>query len=109
MTAKLLTPEQLAGGYEKLKRADQNILNLSVEISAFLNEGSHPGVARDKMKATEEWIKFLGMLSGMGQADGGEIAAGDRRRNDRRDGAGSRFGCGHAERARLPAVSGGGV
>jgi hypothetical protein len=35
VAAKLLTPEQLARVYEKLKQADQNILNLSVEISAF--------------------------------------------------------------------------
>ena len=56
--ALLLTTNQLAGIYEKLKRADENILNLDVEIGAFLKAGPDAGVAYDKRKAAEEWLKF---------------------------------------------------
>jgi Ni,Fe-hydrogenase I large subunit len=55
---KLLNPEQLAGVYEKLKRADENIVNLNLEISEFLNEGPDRRTADDKRKAVEEWLKF---------------------------------------------------
>jgi hypothetical protein len=54
----LINPEHLAGVYEKLKRADENILNLNAEISDFLNEGPDRRTADDKRKAVEEWLKF---------------------------------------------------
>jgi hypothetical protein len=54
----LLTPDQLAGVYERLKRADENIHNLGVEIGAFLKVSPDSGVADDKRKAAEEWLKF---------------------------------------------------
>jgi hypothetical protein len=54
----LLTPEQLAGVYAKLERAEENIFKLNVEISDFLNEGPYRRAAKDKRKAVEEWLKF---------------------------------------------------
>jgi hypothetical protein len=54
----LLSPEQLAGVYAKLKRADENIFNLNVEISDFLNEGPDRRAAKDKRQAADEWMKF---------------------------------------------------
>jgi hypothetical protein len=57
MSASLLSPEQLAGVREKLKRADENILNLNTEISAFLKKSPDGGVGNDKTKAVEKWAK----------------------------------------------------
>jgi hypothetical protein len=54
----LLSSLQLAGIEEKLKRADENVHNLGVEIGAFLKASPDAGVANDKRKAAEEWLKF---------------------------------------------------
>jgi len=58
MKPPLLSSIQLAGIEEKLKRADENILNLGVEIGAFLKASADAGVADDKRKAAEKWLKF---------------------------------------------------
>jgi hypothetical protein len=54
----MLTTEQLAGAYAKLERADENIRNLKVEISAFLQEHPAGGLPEDKNKALDEWVDF---------------------------------------------------
>jgi hypothetical protein len=47
----------LRGVREKLKRADENILNLNTEISAFLKKSPDSGVANDKRESVEKWAK----------------------------------------------------
>jgi len=43
-----LEPDQLAGIEEKLERADENILNLGVEINAFIKSSPDAGVANPR-------------------------------------------------------------
>jgi hypothetical protein len=54
----LLTPDQLAGVYEKLKRADESIQNLNSEIVAFLKERPEGGFSEDKQQAARELTEF---------------------------------------------------
>src|ERR1700724_711353 len=58
MAAALLSPEQLAGVYEKLKRADESIQNLNSEIVAFLDERPEGGFSDDKQKAAKQLAEF---------------------------------------------------
>lgn len=59
MTAtNLLTPEDLDSIRGKLERAEENIRNLSAELSAFLKAGPDPDGASDGRKAAEEWVRF---------------------------------------------------
>jgi hypothetical protein len=58
MAPRLLSPEQLAGLYEKLKRADESIVNLDAEITAFLKDRPHSGFSEDKQKALDEWMDY---------------------------------------------------
>ena len=51
-----LEPDQLAGIEEKLERADENILNLGVEINAFIKSSPDAGVANPKANRTQQWI-----------------------------------------------------
>ncbi|MBI1749365.1 MAG: hypothetical protein HY234_06230 [Acidobacteria bacterium] len=71
----LLTSEELAGVYAKLERANENIRNLNIEITAFLKEGPAGGLSKDKNKALDEWVEFhagrgvpprFGVLAGEG-------------------------------------------
>jgi hypothetical protein len=55
---KVLSAEQLAGVYEKLKRADENIFDLNVEITAFVKAGPDGRITKDKQKALEDWRDF---------------------------------------------------
>ncbi|MGA7548588.1 MAG: hypothetical protein WBP65_06155 [Candidatus Sulfotelmatobacter sp.] len=57
-TTKLLTPEQLAGVNEKLKRAEESIQNLDSEIVAFLSKRPKGGFSDDKQKAAKELVEF---------------------------------------------------
>lgn len=54
----LLDSEQLAGVYEKLKRADESIQNLNSEIVAFLKERPKGGFSEDKQQAARELAEF---------------------------------------------------
>jgi hypothetical protein len=56
MDPKRLAPDQLAGIEEKLKRADENILNLGIEISAFIKSSPDAGVTNPKANRTQQWI-----------------------------------------------------
>jgi len=58
MAPKLLKPDQLAGIEEKLKRADENILNLGVEINAFVKDSPDTGAAEPKGNKTQQWVNF---------------------------------------------------
>ena len=49
---------EFAGIYEKLKRADENIVNLGIEINAFLKLSPDSRITNDKAKAAQEWAKF---------------------------------------------------
>jgi hypothetical protein len=53
---KLLTPDQLAGIDEKLKRADENILNLGIEINTFIKSSPDSGITNTKANRTQQWI-----------------------------------------------------
>ncbi|MFY9644188.1 MAG: hypothetical protein WAK29_03365 [Terriglobales bacterium] len=53
-----LDPDQLAGIEEKLERADENILNLGVEINAFVKGSPDPSTAEPKGNRTQQWINF---------------------------------------------------
>jgi hypothetical protein len=58
MVPKLLKPDQLAGIEEKLKRADENILNLGVEIGAFVKGSPDASAAEAKGNKTQQWVNF---------------------------------------------------
>ncbi|HEY4904988.1 MAG TPA: hypothetical protein VIH89_16055 [Candidatus Sulfotelmatobacter sp.] len=58
MAAVLLSPEKLAGVYEKLKRAEEGIGNLDSQIVAFLRERPEGGLNDDKQKAAKELVEF---------------------------------------------------
>jgi len=73
MQIMLPSAKSLNGAYEKLKRANENILNLEKEICAFLEKGPNPIVPDKKMEALEEATKIhvnrvipgrFGILSG---------------------------------------------
>lgn len=53
----LLTPDALAGIHEKLKRANENIVNLNSEIDAFIKVSPNSGIAEAKPQLPEDWIK----------------------------------------------------
>jgi hypothetical protein len=91
----------------KTLRAEQ--IFLSAVTIGELQAGGELTRRNDTAKALEieAWLTMveasfavaheLGMLSGMGAANGGEEATLDGRRNDCRHGPGSRLGCGHAK------------
>ena len=54
----LLTPDQLEGVYEKLKRADEDIFNLNLEISPFLKADPDGGTAKAKRQTAQQWVNF---------------------------------------------------
>lgn len=54
----LLAQDQLAGVYEKLKRADESIRSLNSEIVAFLKERPDGGFSGEKQKASKEFVEF---------------------------------------------------
>src|SRR6266404_964011 len=58
MAATLLSPEQLAGVHEKLKRAEESIRDLNSQIVAFLRERPEGGFSHDKQKAAKEFAEF---------------------------------------------------
>ncbi|MFY9674967.1 MAG: hypothetical protein WAK13_10970 [Terriglobales bacterium] len=73
MARTLLSSDQLAGIEEKLKRADENILNLGVEIGAFIKGRPDTSATDAKGNKTQQWINFhkeraipprFGMLAG---------------------------------------------
>jgi hypothetical protein len=73
MPTMLLDPDHLAGIEEKLKRADENILNLSVEIGTFIKGRPDASAADPKGNKTQQWVNFhkerivpprFGMLAG---------------------------------------------
>ncbi len=48
----------LSGVQEKLKRANENILNLEREISLFLQQGPNPVIPNDDLEAFQEALKL---------------------------------------------------
>jgi len=58
MKPPLLSPNQLAGIHEKLKRADESIHDLNSQIVAFLRERPEGGLSHDKQKAAKEFAEF---------------------------------------------------
>src|SRR5271157_1593673 len=58
MAAPLLSPKQLAGIDEKLKRAEESIGDLNSQIVAFLQERPEGGLSHDKQKAAKEFAEF---------------------------------------------------
>jgi len=58
MAAVLLSPEKLAGVYEKLKRTEEGIGDLNSQIAAFLRERPEGGLNDDKQKAAKELVEF---------------------------------------------------
>jgi len=58
MAAALLSPKQLSGVYEKLKRAEESIVDLNSQIVAFLRERPEGGFSHDKQKAAKEFAEF---------------------------------------------------
>jgi hypothetical protein len=56
MAGRLLRPEQLTGIEQKLKRADESMLNLDAEITTFLKQRPEGGFSEDKQKALDEWL-----------------------------------------------------
>lgn len=58
MAVPLLSPEQLAGIYEKLNRAEESIADLNSQIVAFLKERPEGGFSDDKQKAAKELAEF---------------------------------------------------
>jgi hypothetical protein len=58
MAATILSPKQLSGVYEKLKRADETIQNLNSEIIAFQKERPKGGLSKDKQKASAQLVEF---------------------------------------------------
>jgi hypothetical protein len=47
-----------AGIHEKLKRADENIVNLKTEIGAFLNEGMYPVIPHPDSTTWQEAVNY---------------------------------------------------
>jgi hypothetical protein len=58
MNSPRLTPDQLAGVYEKLKRANETIGNLKSEITIFLNKRPEGGFSKDEHEAAKEFAEF---------------------------------------------------
>jgi hypothetical protein len=59
MGLKLLSPDQLEGVYEKLKRADESIQKLNFEIDDFLiKEGLTSSITTYDVDAFQELVKF---------------------------------------------------
>jgi hypothetical protein len=58
MKLQILTPEQLTDVREKLKRANENVLNLKSEIDTFVSRSAHGGFSEDKDEAFQQWAEL---------------------------------------------------